>query len=58
MSIGLLENSLLFRLSWIHSGWESLKISNLVKPADLNALEGMMRTLKDFWLVQNTPLPD
>lgn len=30
----------------------------LVKPADLNALEGMMRTLKDFWLTQNTPPPD
>ena len=30
----------------------------LVKPADLNALEGMMRTLKDFWLVQNTPPPE
>jgi len=30
----------------------------LVKPADLNALEGMMRTLKDFWLTQNTPAPD
>lgn len=29
----------------------------LVKPADLNALEGMMRTLKDFWLIQNTPPP-
>jgi CheY-like chemotaxis protein len=30
----------------------------LVKPADLNALEGMMRTFKDFWLIQNTPPPD
>ena len=30
----------------------------LVKPADLNALEGMMRTFKDFWLVQNTPPPE
>jgi DNA-binding response OmpR family regulator len=30
----------------------------LVKPAGLNALEGMMRTLKDFWLIQNTPPPD
>ena len=30
----------------------------LVKPADLNELEGMMKTLKDFWLTQNTPPPD
>jgi CheY-like chemotaxis protein len=30
----------------------------LVKPAGLNALEAMMRTLKDFWLTQNTPPPD
>ena len=30
----------------------------LVKPADLNALKGMMRTLKDFWLIQNTRPPD
>lgn len=30
----------------------------LVKPADLKTLEGMMRSLKDFWLVQNTPAPD
>jgi len=30
----------------------------LVKPADLNALEGMVRTLKDFWLIQNTPPPE
>ena len=30
----------------------------LVKPADLNALEGMMKTLKDFWLIQNTPPPN
>ena len=30
----------------------------LVKPADLDALEGMTRTLNDFWLTQNTPPPD
>ncbi|MEY2466943.1 MAG: hypothetical protein QOD03_1464, partial [Verrucomicrobiota bacterium] len=30
----------------------------LVKPANLVALEGMMKTLKDFWLTQNTPPPD
>jgi len=30
----------------------------LVKPADLDALEEMMRTLKGFWLTQNVPSPD
>jgi DNA-binding response OmpR family regulator len=30
----------------------------LVKPADLNALERMIRTLNDFWIIQNTPPPD
>ena len=30
----------------------------LVKPADLNALEETMRTLKGFWLTQNVPSPD
>jgi len=30
----------------------------LVKPADLNALEETMRTLKGFWLTQNVSSPD
>ncbi len=30
----------------------------LVKPAHLDALAGLMRTLKDFWLTQNVPPPD
>ena len=30
----------------------------LVKPADLNGLERMMGTLKDFWMDQNTPCPN
>jgi len=30
----------------------------LVKPANLEALEEMMRTLKGFWLSQNVPSPD
>ena len=30
----------------------------LVKPANLDALEEMMRTLKGFWLTQNVPSPD
>jgi DNA-binding response OmpR family regulator len=29
----------------------------LVKPAQMNELEAMMKTLKDFWLTQNTPPP-
>jgi CheY-like chemotaxis protein len=29
----------------------------LVKPAEMDELEGMMKTLKDFWLTKNTPPP-
>jgi DNA-binding response OmpR family regulator len=42
----------------IRTAYELGANAYLVKPSDLNALERMMGTLKDFWVGQNTPPPD